>query len=317
LLVAGLLVAIGATSGILRLHADAAQHGRAKVLLARVESHARHLSAVEWEQIAEQQLPGGSELEEDPVPVEAELVRTVEELRRLRETSSGIPLLDDAHADEHTGVQAVQDTHRPYQQAARAQFQQLAAGKVSEAADLDEPRQLRDPDLSQRVADTLSSAGLEPGRLTLEITETSMVEDLTGAGAALAAIRDLGVRVAIDDFGIGFSALASLKHFPVDALKIDRSFIDGLGDDPQVTAIVHAVVAFAKTLDLRVTAEGIETAGQLQQLQALGCDHGQGYYVAKPLQPGSVQPFLDTHQPPAPGTDRKRMAPSAPGLQRR
>jgi EAL domain-containing protein (putative c-di-GMP-specific phosphodiesterase class I) len=123
--------------------------------------------------------------------------------------------------------------------------------------------------------------------------------------------------VAIDDFGIGFSALASLKHFPVDALKIDRSFIDGLGDDPQDTAIVHAVVAFAKTLDLRVTAEGIETAGQLQQLQALGRDHGQGYYVAKPLQPGSVQPFLDSHQPPSPGSDRKLMAPSPPGLQRR
>jgi predicted signal transduction protein with EAL and GGDEF domain len=86
---------------------------------------------------------------------------------------------------------------------------------------------------------------------------------------------------------------------------------------PQDTAIVHAVVAFAKTLDLRVTAEGIETAAQIQQLQALGCDHGQGYYVAKPLQPGSVQPFLDTHQPSSPGTDRKRMAPSASGLQRR
>jgi EAL domain-containing protein (putative c-di-GMP-specific phosphodiesterase class I) len=313
LLVAGLLVAIGATSGILRLHADAAQHGRAKVLLARVESHARHLSAVEWEQIAEQQLPGGSELEEDPVPVEAELVRTVEELRRLRETSSGIPLLDDAHADEHTGVQAVQDTHRPYQQAAWAQFQQLAAGKVSEAADLDEPRQLRDPDLSQRVADTLSSAGLEPGRLTLEITETSMVDDLTGAGAALATIRDLGVRVAIDDFGIGFSALASLKTSRSTRSRSTGPSSTGWATTPKTPPSSTPWSPSPRPS----TAEGIETAGQLQQLQALGCDHGQGYYVAKPLQPGSVQPFLDTHRPPSPGTDRKRMAPSAPGLQRR
>jgi EAL domain-containing protein (putative c-di-GMP-specific phosphodiesterase class I) len=82
----------------------------------------------------------------------------------------------------------------------------------------------------------------------------------------------------------------------VDALKIDRSFIDGLGSDTEDTAIVHAVVAFAKALGLSVTAEGIETADQISQLRALGCDHGQGYYFAKPLQRGSVQPFLAAHQ---------------------
>ena len=116
------------------------------------------------------------------------------------------------------------------------------------------------------------------------------------AEATLQALRGLGVHVAVDDFGTGFSALGALKHYPVDSLKIDRSFVDGLGRDAQDTAIVHAVIAFAKTLGLRVTGEGIETAEQLEQLRALGCDHGQGYYFAKPLQHGSVQPFLAAHQ---------------------
>jgi EAL domain-containing protein (putative c-di-GMP-specific phosphodiesterase class I) len=123
-----------------------------------------------------------------------------------------------------------------------------------------------------------------------------MVDDLGTAEATLAALRGLGVHVAVDDFGTGFSALGALKHYPVDSLKIDRSFVDGLGRDAQDTAIVHAVIAFAKTLGLKVTGEGIETAEQLEQLRALGCDHGQGYYFAKPLQQGSVQPFLAAHQ---------------------
>ncbi len=159
-------------------------------------------------------------------------------------------------------------------------------------------RQLRDRHLPDLVAQALAASGLDPPRLTLEITETSMVEDLRAAGATLAAVRALGVRVAIDDFGTGFSALGALEHYPVDSLKIDRSFIDGLGRDAQDTAIVHAVVAFARTLGLPVTGEGIETADQLQRLRALGCDRGQGYYFAKPLQHGSIQPFLDAHPPP-------------------
>jgi diguanylate cyclase (GGDEF)-like protein len=157
-------------------------------------------------------------------------------------------------------------------------------------------RQLRDSQLPQRVARALARSTLEPHRLTLEVTETSMIDDLGTAGASLGALRALGVRVAVDDFGTGFSALGALKHHPVDSLKIDRSFVDGLGRDPRDTAIVHAVVAFARTLGLRVTGEGIETVEQLEELRALGCHHGQGYYFAKPLQPSGVEPFLDAHQ---------------------
>jgi diguanylate cyclase (GGDEF)-like protein len=167
-------------------------------------------------------------------------------------------------------------------------------------------RQLRDRHLPERVAQALASSGLDPRRLTLEITETSMIEDLNAAGTTLRAIRELGVHVAVDDFGTGFSALGALKHYPVDSLKIDRSFVHGLGSDAQDTAIVHAVVAFAKTLGLSVTAEGIETPGQLAQLRALGCERGQGYHFAKPLQRGSVEPFLNAHQAPHPAAPRAR-----------
>jgi diguanylate cyclase (GGDEF)-like protein len=158
------------------------------------------------------------------------------------------------------------------------------------------PRQLREPELPSQVAQALARSGLDPRRLTLEITETSMIDDLGTAEATLTALRRLGIHVAVDDFGTGFSALGALKHYPVDSLKIDRSFVDGLGHDAQDTAIVHAVIAFAKTLGLKVTGEGIETTEQLEQLRALGCDHGQGYYFAKPLQHGSVQPFLAAHE---------------------
>ena len=650
-LLVGLLVAAAATSGVLRLHHDAAQHGQARLLLARVETHARHLSAVEWEQVAEQELPERSDIEEDPAQVEAELAQTVAQLRRLRETSGAIPLLDPPHDGEHLGVQAVQDAYRAYQQAARAQFARLESGDLSQAEDLDEqqvdpafdrftealaeasahydadaqrasrtanlgtvvlvalagvilgglvwrfhraqaktaqllahqarhdpltalpnrtllveqlqrelarasrrqtsvfllwldlddfkvvndslghhagdqlllavgerlrtclrpgdtparlggdeftvlltdidslqdavgvaerigaalrgpfevaghqvvvhasigiahsvpgrtsaqellrnadiamyeakklgkgqhqvftpgmdqaawkrleleaelrvaleqqqfelhyqpildldtgavselealvrwnhptrglippadfiavaeqtglivplgqwvldhacqqlatwpprdqhpplgvsvnlsPRQLREPELPARVAQTLAACELDPHRLTLEITETSMVEDLDAATATLYRLRELGVRVAVDDFGTGFSALASLKHYPVDSLKIDRLFVDGLGSDAQDTAIVHAVIAFAKTLGLTVTAEGIETAHQFAQLRALGCDHGQGYYFATPLPSGSVQSFLEAHwSPPSSTEPRSRHTTNSP-----
>ncbi|HEX6755771.1 MAG TPA: EAL domain-containing protein [Mycobacteriales bacterium] len=158
-------------------------------------------------------------------------------------------------------------------------------------------RQLRHPQLLELVTQALASSGLDPHRLTLETTETSMLDGLDTAEATLAALRALGVHVAIDDFGTGFSKHGGFKRYPVDSLKIDRSFIDGLGSDAQDTAIVHAAIAFARTLHLRITGEGIETAEQFELLRALGCDHGQGYYFAKPLQHGSVQPFLDAHQP--------------------
>jgi diguanylate cyclase (GGDEF)-like protein len=169
-------------------------------------------------------------------------------------------------------------------------------------------RQFRDPALLDLITQVLASSGLEPHRLTLETTEAAILDGVGTAEATLAALKALGVRIAVDDFGTGFSTHGGFRHYPVDSLKIDRSFIHGLGRDAQDTAIVHAAIAFAKTLHLRITGEGIETAEQFELLRALGCDHGQGYYFAKPLQHGSVQPYLDAHK----GVPDDQRLPSAP-----
>lgn len=116
----------------------------------------------------------------------------------------------------------------------------------------------------------------------MEITESEAMEDAGAAAATLRAVRDLGVRVAIDDFGTGHSSLSRLKRLPADALKIDRSFVAGLGEDPADAVIVSAVIKLGRDLGMSVTAEGIETYGQVVGLRALGCDLGQGYYFAKP-----------------------------------
>jgi EAL domain-containing protein (putative c-di-GMP-specific phosphodiesterase class I) len=153
--------------------------------------------------------------------------------------------------------------------------------------------QLRQADLVARVTRTLDETGLSPWQLRLEITESSMVHDPNSAIATLQSLRAVGVQLAVDDFGTGFATFSSFKQLPVDSLKIDRSFVSGLQQDPQDTAIVHAVIAFGKMLGLRVTGEGIETAGQIEQLRALGCDYGQGYYFARPLPSNGIESMLE------------------------
>jgi diguanylate cyclase (GGDEF)-like protein/PAS domain S-box-containing protein len=144
-------------------------------------------------------------------------------------------------------------------------------------------RQFQHPKLVEDIADILQDTRLDPASLKLEITESVMMQDAKATIGTLWQLKELGIQLAIDDFGTGYSSLAYLKRFPIDILKIDRSFVDRLGRDPEDTAIVRSVVTLAKTLNLAVTGEGIETAEQLLQLQALGCERGQGYYFAKPL----------------------------------
>jgi len=141
-------------------------------------------------------------------------------------------------------------------------------------------RQFRNPDLAGEVAATLADTGLDPGLLKLEITETAAMAQLETSIATLAALRNLGVRLAIDDFGAGYSSLAYLQSLPVDTLKIDRSFFE---DVARNRAIVRAVTDLAHGLGLDVTAEGLETAVQVAWAREAGCDRGQGYYFARPL----------------------------------
>jgi len=135
------------------------------------------------------------------------------------------------------------------------------------------------------------------------------MEDIEGTTKKLHELSVLGVGLAVDDFGTGYSSLSYLKRFPVDVVKIDRSFVDGLGSDPDDTAIVRAVIALAGALGLQVTAEGIETPDHAAHLRLLGCETGQGYYFARPLPAAGLTELLRvTHgaalQPPIAHLDR-------------
>ena len=144
-------------------------------------------------------------------------------------------------------------------------------------------RQFQNASLVEDIQTIVQEVGLDPSTLTLEITESVIMHDIGSTIRTLRGLKELGIQLAIDDFGTGFSSLAYLKQFPVDILKIDRSFVDGLGRDPQDAAIVRSVVALAKSLDLSVTAEGIETPAQQTHLIGLGCEQGQGYLFSKPV----------------------------------
>jgi diguanylate cyclase (GGDEF)-like protein/PAS domain S-box-containing protein len=157
-------------------------------------------------------------------------------------------------------------------------------------------RQFQHPELVADIRAALERAGLSPHRLTLEITESAVMQDADAAVATLRALKSIGVRVAIDDFGTGYSSLSYLKLLPVDTLKIDRSFVNGLGQDEQDEAIVRSIVALARALSLSVTGEGIETPAQHDHLRSLGCDRGQGYLFARPLTPQLLTHFLETFE---------------------
>lgn len=164
------------------------------------------------------------------------------------------------------------------------------------------PHQFRQANLAQEVLRILERAGLDPRYLKLEITESVMVQE-AAAEAALQELKDSGVKLAMDDFGTGYSNLSYVKRLPVDTLKIDRSYVAGLGTNAEDTAIVHATVVFAEALGLKVTAEGIENAEQMARLRELGCELGQGYHFSKPLPGEQVQEFLMAYPIRPPATD--------------
>jgi diguanylate cyclase (GGDEF)-like protein/PAS domain S-box-containing protein len=144
-------------------------------------------------------------------------------------------------------------------------------------------RQVLAPGISELIGEILTRTGVPPQSLCLELTETLFMEDIDYFGKALSSIKALGVRLSIDDFGTGYSSLSYLKRFPVDAVKVDRSFIEGLGTDPRASALVAAIIALADALNLEVTAEGVETHNQLAHLKRLGCGLAQGFHLARPM----------------------------------
>jgi diguanylate cyclase (GGDEF)-like protein/PAS domain S-box-containing protein len=154
-------------------------------------------------------------------------------------------------------------------------------------------RQLSHPELPRVVAAALAAAGLEPAALCLEITESAVIRDPKLALATLRAIKQQGVLIALDDFGVGFSSLSQIRDLPpVDVIKVDRSFTAGLGTSESDRAVVAAVLSLARSLGLVAVAEGVETETQLERLNGLGCNVGQGFYFARPQAPDAIAHLL-------------------------
>lgn len=156
-------------------------------------------------------------------------------------------------------------------------------------------RQLDDARLITDVAEALQASGLPPDRLELEVTESMIMHNAERAIRVLHAIKALGVRLAIDDFGTGYSSLAHLKRFPVDTLKVDRSFIRDILSNTEDRGITEAIIAMGKTLSLTIVAEGVETAEQQAFLRDRSCDEMQGYYFSTPVKPEEFAALLAQH----------------------
>ena len=153
-------------------------------------------------------------------------------------------------------------------------------------------RQLGHAGLAQTVRAIVDAAGVDPGMLEFELTESMLMEDPEAAVRILTDLKSQGMRLSVDDFGTGYSSLAYLKRFPLDALKIDRTFVRDLPGDSDDAAITKAVISLAHSLNLKVVAEGVETIGHVNALRAYGCDEIQGYYIGKPVPAGECAPLL-------------------------
>ncbi len=159
------------------------------------------------------------------------------------------------------------------------------------------PTRLHEPSIVRRIADVLAETGLHPGRLVLEITESAVVGEAEPVATRLTEIRDLGVRLALDDFGTGYSALSHLRTFPVHGIKIDRTFTNGLDEDPSQRSLVRAIVKFGLSLGLRVVAEGVEREAQVTALRDLGCNRAQGYHLCEALAAEELLAYLAAPRP--------------------
>ena len=153
-------------------------------------------------------------------------------------------------------------------------------------------KQFQNPRLVDTIRGALEESGMNPCHLVLELTESMIMENPAQTARMLDAIRAMGVHLSIDDFGTGYSSLASLKRFPIDELKIDRSFVQSVPEDPDDVAIVNTIILIGHTLGMTVVAEGVETSEQLAFLEGRGCDAYQGYLRSKPVSPAELERLL-------------------------
>jgi diguanylate cyclase (GGDEF)-like protein len=224
--------------------------------------------------------------------LQSEDVIGVEALLRWRHPARGtLPPADFIPLAESTGLIVPIGRwvlHEACHQAAvwRARGHQIGVS-VNVAA-----RQLDSDELIDDVHSALAESSLDPGLLTLEVTESTLMRDPDATTVRLSSLKALGVRIAIDDFGTGYSSLAYLRQFPADALKIDRSFISDIASSEHSAALIHTLVQLGKTLHIETLAEGIEDQIQLQTLQREQCDHGQGFLFSRPLDVEATEAFL-------------------------
>ena len=212
------------------------------------------------------------------VGVEA-LVRWQHPTRGLLPPSEFIGMAEESGLIRSLGAWVLQETLK---QAEQWHQEDPNTARLEYAVNLS-ARQLNDPGLVQMIDDALRLRKMDPSLLLLEITETALMSDPEAALESLTGLKDLGVSLAVDDFGTGYSSLTYLKKFPIDELKIDRSFIMGLGSDTGDTAIVGSCIDLAHAVGIRAVAEGVETPEQAQTLKSMGCDLAQGFHFARPL----------------------------------
>ena len=153
-------------------------------------------------------------------------------------------------------------------------------------------RQLQDMNIVHQLASILDAAGLKPGLLDIELTESCFIEDEDAANGLMRQFRQLGAEIHLDDFGTGYSSLSQLSRLPLDAIKLDRSFITGIDRNPRSQALVRSVVSLAKALNFAVVAEGVETHAEAEFLKQLDVDHAQGYYYARPMPAQAFEAWL-------------------------
>ncbi len=277
----------------------AKQHGRARVVHFDAEMRDEILNSAELEEDLHAALSHGNQLQVFYQPImllETAQVEGFEALIRWNHPTRGllgaeefVPLIEKMGQIGQVDRYVLQEATL---QLARWQALSKAHEGLTMAVNLS-AQSFSDPDLVSVVEEIVQAAAIAPHSLSLEITETIMMDQTGRVAAILAGLRHVGVRLDVDDFGTGYSSLLYLKQFAVDALKIDREFVVGLGVDDQATAIVAAIVQLAQALELSVVAEGIETQVQLDCLRGLGCAVGQGFLFARPLPANEIEKFLE------------------------
>ncbi|HVM07712.1 MAG TPA: EAL domain-containing protein [Acidimicrobiales bacterium] len=220
------------------------------------------------------------------VGVEA-LIRWEHPTRGLLSPAAFIDIAEESHLIEPIGQWVIEEACRQLGEWRKQFPERRLVVSVNLSA-----RQLSNNALPEMVLAAIRAAGIPPASLCLEITESMLMEDAEGAVAILRRLKETGVQIALDDFGTGYSSLAYLKRFPLEQLKVDRSFVAGLGRDPEDFVIVSAVVNLARSLGVEVVAEGVENERHVAELETIGCELAQGYLWSPPIPPSSIAPML-------------------------